>query len=645
MCGIAGIFSRKRVVSDAQLDAMVDSLTHRGPDDRGVFLDNNFGFGMRRLSIIDVSGGRQPIFNEDESLGIVLNGEIYNYRELRKGLIANGHQFRTESDTEVILHLFEEKGIEAFAMLRGMFAVAIWDVRRRRLTLARDGFGIKPLLYFHNLEGFFFSSELRSFFCIPSFEKRVNLQALSMQFSVLFTNPQDSVLDSVHQIVPGTAVTIEENGVAKVQHFFNLKIPQTSSLPREERKNLVRNTIRDSVAAHLVSDVPVGAYLSGGVDSSYLLASMRELQSGPLHTFSVGYGEGGESFDETVYARAVAKTFQSTHHEVIIGAPQYLDAFQTVARRLDHPFANASVVSNFLLAERASKYVKVALSGLGADEITGGYSRYQAIRLFEKFPILGSILDTRGLHTLIGMLPDSTRSGNFQDRLKRVMGNGKLSLGRRYASFMQKLSTETVSGLFLPELRLNARSAAVSDWFTTLFSTPSLGSTLQRAAYVDLISYLVEDLLALSDRTSSAHGLEVRVPFVDHAVINTLLSLPDEDRISRGTTKSLFKEIVAERVPADIVYRAKKGFSVPLPGWLRGPMKSFMLETLSESAVKKLGIFHYPSVRSLIQAHLSGQRNHDDQIFALMSFVLWSEAHGISEVSLTTANAPIALAA
>lgn len=651
MCGIAGFFtSSTDSYVEGVLHSMLDSIEHRGPDSRGTFvspsislpssnLSYNLAFGMNRLSIIDLSSGNQPIFNEDKNLVIVFNGEIYNYKELRSFLLKRGHVFSTNSDTEVILHLYEELGEEAFSLLRGMFAFTIWDKRKNELIIVRDHFGIKPLFYFHNQSTFAFGSEIKCLFSVPDFKKDLEKKALLSHFTLLFTSQSTTLFKGVKKIPPGhfLKLSISNDKLDTVlKKYYSLKIPPPILKNRNDRKEYIRELLKDSVKMHLVSDVPIGLMLSGGVDSSLLLALMNEELGGGISTYSVGYEEGGGYFDERRYAREVANHLGSVHSEKILSASFFKSSFLELLNTLDEPFANASVFANYFLSKHISEDVKVVLSGLGGDEVSGGYERYRGMYLSQKLMFDKMIPLMKLLSKGSSYLPDSSRGYPLSERLKRFFSHASKAPSLRYFSFLSKFHESEIEQIFSKKILEEIRdsSECPKKWCVDLFEQSiieqnGLNQVVLSSCYVDIHTYMLEDLLALSDRCSMAASLEMRVPFVDRFLIEGFFSLPDSDRMSMTETKVLLKEIASEYLPREIVYRRKQGFSVPLSVWFRDIMKPFILEHLSAQSLSDVGVFNPKYVERIMIEHLAGKRNFDEKIFSILSFNLWCKHNQI----------------
>lgn len=622
MCGIAGLWNKNEQVNRGLLDRMCDLLAHRGPDDRGIFVDHNIGLSMRRLSIIDLNTGRQPIFNEDKSICIVFNGEIYNFHDIRADLEKKGHLFTTYTDTEAIIHLYEDYGEKCVEHLRGMFAFAIWDKKKRRLFIARDRFGIKPLFFYWDNNKFLFSSEIKSILASPAFRRELDLEAVQQYFTFLYVPHDKTLFEGIKKLLPGCYLILED-GNLRFGRYYNLPDGIDRDYPGEEDiVDSFYDVATDTVKHHLISDVPLGAYLSGGVDSSLVVALMSQLINQPVNTFSIGYDGPGSLFDEREYASRVAKLFKTNHRELIVTSAQAKDSLPVILERLDEPFGDSSVIPNYLLSEYAAGYVKVALGGLGGDELCGGYERYLATLVAERYRRTVSVL-TKGLKAaILQYLPDSSEGNHFPERLKRFINYASFPTKQRYYHFIAKFNNGERRKLFKKDIfpaEVDS-SAAVFDRYWDQ-STSIHG--LRKLCKIDLDMYLVDDLLALSDRTSMAHSLEMRVPFVDHHIVEFFWSLPDDLKIKGFSKKYILKKAAARLLPKDIIYRKKKGFSVPLTVWFRSSLRNYIEDTLLSENVKQLGLFDLGYIRKIIDEHICAKRNHDEKIFALLSFIVW----------------------
>ncbi len=590
------------------LRAMSATLVHRGPDSSGEYVDGPVGLAARRLSIIDLATGDQPIGNEDGTVQVVQNGEIYNYRELRRELERAGHRFRTSGDTEVLVHLYEEHGDRFAARLRGMFAVAIWDGRRRRLLLARDRFGIKPLYYRHVAGELSFASELRA---LPRGE--IDPDALDA-FLAFNTIPAPLTIFRDARKLPGGQILVwDEKGQIRLERFAR---PAPSAEVRDgEEPELVeelRGRMRDSVRAHLVSDVPVGVLLSGGVDSSLLAALAAEESSGPLRTFSIGFEE--RSFDELGDARRVARRYDTLHRELVL-RPDAARLLPALADAFDEPFADSSALPTYLVSRLAASDVKVALSGEGGDELFGGYYTYTADLLAERVGGLAGVL-----RPLVERLPSSNARASFDYKAKRFVRAAHLPPLERHYGWKE---------IFSAELRdeLTGRESGFDpvDLLRQRYVETAGADELARLQDVDLGVYLVDDLLVKTDRASMAHSLEVRVPFLDTAVTNLALALPTRHKVRAFSKKVLLRKAAEPLLPREIVHGKKRGFSIPAAAWLRGELEPFARDVLAADRLRRQGFFEPETVARILDDHLSGREDLSRQLWGLLAFTLWHE--------------------
>ncbi len=611
MCGICGIVSPNGGALADRVAAMSATLVHRGPDSFGEFSAGDVALAARRLSIIDLETGDQPIANEDGTLHVVQNGEIYNYRELRHELERAGHRFRTHGDTEVLVHLYEEHG-DAFAqLLRGMFAVAIWDGARRRLVLARDRFGIKPLYYGAADGELSFASELRA---LPRGE--IDLDALEA-FLAFNSIPAPLTIFREIRKVPAGHILSWEDGRIRLERFARPAPVPADEVREDDEAELVeelRSRVRDSVRAHLVSDVPVGVLLSGGVDSSFLAALAADESSEPLRTFSIGFEE--RSFDELAGARLVAERYGTQHRELVL-RPDAALLLPALAEAFDEPFADSSALPTFLVSQLAANDVKVALSGEGGDELFGGYYTYAADLLADR---VGGVV--RLARPLVERLPSSSRKASFDYKAKRFVRAAHLPPLERHHGWKE---------IFSPDARAELTGRrAVFDPVSLLrarYDQTEGADELARLQDVDLGVYLVDDLLVKTDRASMAHSLEARVPYLDTVVTNLALALPTRQKVRGLSKKVLLRKAAEPLLPSEIVQGRKRGFSIPAAAWLRGELEPFARETLSQNVLRRQGFFRPEVVVRFIDDHVAGREDRSRQLWGLLAFTLWYERH------------------
>jgi asparagine synthase (glutamine-hydrolysing) len=616
MCGICGLVSLDGSAVDATpLGAMNEALRHRGPDSEGSLVDGPVALAARRLSIIDLEGGDQPLGNEDGSVQVVQNGEIYNYRELRAALERRGHRFSTQSDTEVLVHLYEDLGPSFVRELRGMFAIALWDSGGRRLVLARDRFGIKPLYYRADHGLLSFASELKA---LPRGE--VDLDALEAFLAFNSIPAPLSIWRGTSKLPAGHLLIWEGKGEPRLERFARpAPVPATEVRGGRESElaEELRARLRDSVRAHLVADVPVGVLLSGGVDSGALAALAALESSERVKTFSIGFEEG--SFDELAEARQVAERYGTDHHELVL-RPDAAELIPKLAAAFDEPFADSSALPTYLVSELASGHVKVALSGEGGDELFGGYYTYVADLLAPRAgPVAGV------LRPLVEALPSSSGKASFDYKAKRFVRAAHLPPLERHHAWKEIFSPEARAELLVPARRGGSDPL---DVYRARYAETSAAEPLARLQDVDLGIYLVDDLLVKTDRASMAHSLEARVPYLDDVVAGFALALPSGLKVRGLAKKRLLRKAMAPLLPRSVVYGRKRGFSIPAAAWLRGPLVPLAREILSPGEVRRQGYFQPETVSRLLEDHVAGREDLSRQLWGLLTFTLWLEHVG-----------------
>jgi len=622
MCGIAGFVESpdhaqpmERDGQTALIHAMCGALRHRGPDDEGVFVEPGVALGMRRLSIIDLSTGHQPIHNEDRTAWIVFNGEIYNFRELRADLERRGHRFYTASDTETIVHAYDEWGASAIRHLRGMFGLAIWDARERALLLARDRIGIKPLYYAESDGRLCFGSELKALLQ-AGVSREIDLDALDHYLSFLYTPPDGSIFRGVRKLPPGHLLTWQD-GRIHIAPYWSQSGEETFKGTEDEAVDQLRDVLADAVRSHLISDVPLGAFLSGGVDSSLVVGLMAEASSARVKTFSIGFDE--PAFDELEHARRVARYFGTDHHELVV-RPDAVTILDRLITHFDEPFADTSAIPTWYVSEMARRHVTVVLSGDGGDELFGGYDRYlphPRVVTFDRY----SPRALRGVAALASAgLPHGMRGKNFLRHVGRDERGRYLDAIRFFgADEKSALLTSDIVGQLAsadPEARLAAR-------FDSYRELPWPSQMMR----FDGETYLPEDILTKVDRMSMAHSIESRVPLLDNHVIDFAASLPAHFKIRDGRRKHVLKRVAAGVLPADILNRPKQGFGVPMSVWFRGGLRELFTDTLLSPRAIQRGYFQPAFIRRLIDEHVSGKRNHDFRLWQLVVFERWLDLY------------------
>jgi asparagine synthase (glutamine-hydrolysing) len=618
MCGICGLVSLDGATAPdpAVLAAMNETLLHRGPDSDGSMIDGPCGLAMRRLSIIDLAGGDQPIANEDGRIKVVQNGEIYNYRELMEELLGRGHTFSTHSDTEVLVHLYEERGPSFVEALRGMFAIAIWDGREQRLLLARDRFGIKPLYYRVAGGAVSFASELKALLRQPGFSRDIDPEALE-SFLAFNSIPSPLTIFKEARKLPAGHVLVAERGDVTISRFARPQ-PASADQVRTEGDDVLaeelRDRLRDSVRAHLVSDVPVGVLLSGGIDSAALTALAAGESGYRVSTFSIGFEES--SFDELRQARLVAERYGTDHHELVL-RPDAVDLLPRLVEAFDEPFGDSSALPTYLVSRLAADTVKVVLSGEGGDELFGGYYTYVADRLA---PRIGKAAPF--LRPLVDLLPSSSEKVSFDYKAKRFMRGAHLPPVERHHAWKEIFSPKAQDDLLAGD-----RISDPVDAYRARYAETEGAPELARLQDLDLGIYLVDDLLVKTDRASMAHSLEARVPFLDTEVADLALALETRQKVRGLSKKRLLRRAVEPLVPREILRGRKQGFSIPVAAWLRGDLKPFARDVLSPETIERQGCLRPEAVTRVLDDHVSGKEDLSRQIWGLLSFTLWFDRY------------------
>jgi asparagine synthase (glutamine-hydrolysing) len=624
MCGIAGVmkFGESGRADAAAVRQMCAAMTHRGPDDEGVYTDGRAGIGMRRLSIIDVAGGHQPISNETGTIWIVFNGEIYNHAELRQQLEQRGHRYRTNSDTETIVHLYEDYGRDCVHHLRGMFAFAIWDRERETLFLARDRLGIKPLYYRLTPESLLFGSEIKVILANGGVHSEFNSLGLPEYLAFGYLSGPETFYQGIRKLMPGEYMEVSRNGQSEITQYWDLDVSSAGPLQDESYYvQTYREMLEQAVNSHLMSDVPLGVFLSGGVDSSAVAALMTKIRKSPIETFSVGYTE--QSYSELPHARIVAQHLKSLHHEVMVSESEFFDALPELIWHEDEPVVWPSSVSLYFVARLARERVTVVLTGEGSDETLGGYSRYA-------FTLKNQAFDQVYRRVTPGFLRKSVReliakSPVLDATFRRKLGH--TFLGRDAASwssfyfdnFFSAFSEAEQAGLLSEEMKFPRGSAyehVLSYWES------SKGEMLQRLLYTDIKTYLVE-LLMKQDNMSMAASIESRVPFLDHVLVEFATRIPREVQLKGLTGKNVLKKAMEDLLPHSILYRPKLGFPTPWSGWLAGPRLDSIEKLLLEPRSIRRGYFKPEAISRLFAEHRTNYRDNYDRIWRLLNLELW----------------------
>jgi len=615
MCGIAGFVGS---FEPTLLHEMADRLAHRGPDAEGFYREDGVGLASRRLAVIDLQGGHQPMTNEDHSLWLVFNGEIYNFRELRAELLKQGHRFTTRSDTEVLLHLYEDEGEDCLHRLRGMFAFALWDRKQKKLFLARDRVGIKPLYYLVHGDTLLFASELKALLSWEGWERTIDYEALLQYLTFLYIPAPLTIFKAVRKLEAGHRLIFQE-GRVRIEPYWDLRFPDGKLRDEREIVERCRGLLLETVRLHLESDVPVGVFLSGGMDSSSLVALTAQVSREPVRTFTLGFEEA--SFTEFPYARRVADHCHTQHREDVV-KPEVMTLLPKLIWHLDEPLADASLVLTYLVSTMARSEVKVALSGIGGDELFGGYPRYLGVKLLPFYTRLPLPI-RRGIARLVEALPEAMTSTNVPGRIKRFLRAGVLPPDRRYLAWVSFVSDDLGAALLSEPLGARLSSFDPTHRHLRYLTRPKGLDPLDRILYLDLKTYLADDLLMLADKMSMASSLELRVPFTDHRLLEFVATIPVELRMKGFRLKSLLKRVMAPFLPPEILGRPKRGFTPPLALWLQGVLKPMVEELLSDRAILRRGYFRPEGIRWLLAQHTSGRQNLFDQLFAVLVLELW----------------------
>jgi asparagine synthase (glutamine-hydrolysing) len=623
MCGICGIFyqDRTRRVERSTLASMNHQITHRGPDDEGLFVDGNVGIAMRRLSIIDVKSGHQPLSNETGDVWIVYNGEVYNHQDSRKEMEARGHIYRTHSDTESIVHLYEEYGRDCVQYLRGMFAFVIWDQRRRVLFGARDRLGIKPFYYRRENGAFLFGSEIKTILSHPGVKAEFNRGTLSEYLAFGYPSGADTMFSGIRKLMPGHWFELNEAGEWKTGQYWDLEVtPDDGSLPEKHYIDMYRSGLEQAVSSHLMSDVPLGVFLSGGVDSSAVAALTKRVRQEPVETFSVGYEE--EAFSELGYAKDVAKHIGTDHHEVRVSKKEFFDALPSLTWHEDEPIVWPSSVALYFVARLARERVTVVLTGEGSDETLGGYGRYsRTLWNMRNHGVYRALAPSFVRRKVRGAVYSQLLGATLQRRLEHTFlgRDGESWESIYFDNFYSAFSHDEQGGLLTPEAR-----ATAGDPYTSAMSAweHSSGDLLHKMLYTDIKTYLVE-LLMKQDQMSMAASLESRVPFLDHVLVEQAMKIPVQYLLKGLSGKMILKRSLEDLLPHDILYRKKMGFPTPWSRWLQGDQLNEVEQLLTSERSLARGLFHPEALRTIFAEHRKKQRDHTDRIWRLMNLELW----------------------
>jgi len=624
MCGIAGVYVRDRSerVDVSQVRAMTDVIVRRGPDDEGHYVDGELGMGMRRLSIIDVAGGHQPIPNEDETLWIVYNGEIFNHEPLQQALKQRGHRFRTRSDTETVLHLYEEEGPDCLRHFRGMFALAIWDTRNRSLFIARDRLGIKPLHYAYDGTRLVFGSEIKAVLEHPSVSRSLNWTGLDAFFTYGYIPAPWTAYRDVRKLAAGHYLIADERGIREEQYWDLPMGPKHRGSAADLTAEFI-DRFRESVTMRMLSEVPLGAYLSGGVDSSLLVAFMAKASTQPINTFTIGYGgETGNFLDERSFAREVSTQYGTNHREFEV-MPQVEEAIDVAVDSFDEPFADDSLIPTHHICALARRHVTVALTGLGGDEAFAGYERYLGFQLSQHASQQPWRLLLRAAAPLVNALSEESGGHYRVNHLKRFVGAIDLPPAARWQRYHAYFPADVRRTLYQPSIAAQIDFESVDRAGRRYYEQCESSDPLDRALYQDIKMYLPDDILALTDRVGMWHSLELRVPFIDHTLLEFCARIPTSLKLRRGEKKYLLKEAARPFIPESVLTHRKQGFASPMAIWLRGGLKSLIDSSLSSDALNQGGVLNAHKAAELVSAHHERRSLNDKHLFALLMFQRW----------------------
>lgn len=631
MCGIVGILnlSHQQNVDQEILHKMNHSQTHRGPDEFGIHLEPNVGLGHRRLSIIDLSSGKQPLYNEDNTVVVVYNGEIYNFQETAKELIKLGHTFKTRCDTEVIVHAWEEWGKNCVSKFRGMFAFAVWDKNKQVLFLGRDRLGIKPLYYTILPNGqFVFASEMKALLHQPSLAKTIDPISVENYFAYGYVPDPESIFKSVKKLAPGHILTISPNQeIPHVEQYWDVEFAEDHSLNEKELSEELISRLREAVDIRLISEVPLGAFLSGGVDSSAVVALMAEINPDPVNTCSISFGES--EFDESEYAQMVAEKYETNHHSLKVKSDSF-DLVDTLAEIYDEPFADSSAIPTYKVCELARQKVTVALSGDGGDENLAGYRRYKWHVMEER---MRSLIPSALRTPVFGLLGSAYPKLDWAPKIFRAKTTFQ-SLARNsllgYFHNVSVVGDSVREKIFSQDFKSSLQGYAAVDLLHNYANKSGIDHPLSLVQYLDLKTYLAGDILTKVDRASMAHSLEVRVPILDHHLVEWMATIPPGYKLQNGQGKYIFKKALESRIPNDILYRRKMGFAVPLSDWFRGPLKSRVQEALCGESMLDSGIFNADGVRKIVDDHISSRFDHSAIVWSLLMYEAFQRRMSVS---------------
>lgn len=620
MCGICGSYG---LVDKDLLKRMCRAIAHRGPDDEGHYYGTEVMLGMRRLKVIDLDTGNQPIFNEDRSVVVVFNGEIYNYEEIRKSLENKGHKFYTRSDTETIVHLYEEFGIDCAENLRGMFAFALWDSTRKRLILARDRIGIKPLYYYIKEGVLLFASELKALLECPGIKREINFKALHDYLTYMCVPAPDTIFQDVYKLEPGHMI-IYENGKIEIKKYWDIHSHRKKSTGLLDDEKAIAEKmyelIRESVDLHLISDVPIGVFLSGGLDSSTIVAVASELSNKPVKTFSIGFPD--DYYNELDNARLVAQRFHTEHHEYTVN-PTSIQDIEEILYFYDEPFADSSAIPTYYVSKYARQKVTVALSGDGGDEAFGGYGNYKADKIGLLYKKIPAFIRNSVIPFILESIPDAADNLSSKAKIKKILRLSRMSSEQCHVFWLSCFSEDAKRELYSDSRLTELLDYDSWDKYIRFFQDCDSPDFINSCISVDIQTVLPNDYLTKVDRMSMANSLEVRVPFLDHKLLEFTVRMSSKYKLRGLTTKYLLRKIMKDKLPKEIITGRKKGFTLPLASWFREDFSALVNEFLSKDIIQKRGYFNFTFIKNLADVHLAGKGDNSKLLWALICFEIW----------------------
>jgi asparagine synthase (glutamine-hydrolysing) len=614
MCGIAGIIGLPSARIDRNhIEAMTRTMAHRGPDGEGYFLRDHVALGHRRLSIIDIGGGEQPMFNEDNSVVVVYNGEIFNFLDVKADLEAKGHRFRNHCDTEIIVHAYEEYGEQCPTHFRGMFTFAIYDIPNDRVLLGRDRMGIKPLYYHFDGQRLLFASEIKPILRMLDQRPGVDTALIDFYMSLGYVPGERTLFKDIHRLLPGHTLTLEQ-GRLRTRQYWDIAGIAPLTITEKEAEEKLEHLLLESVRLRLMSEVPLGAFLSGGVDSSAIVACMSKMMNEPVKTFSVGYSDDPAS-SELEYARIVANQFKTDHHEFILESGDFFDSLDLLLEHMEEPIVESAAVALYQLSKLAREHVTVILSGEGGDEILAGYPLYKVMPKVDRLHTVGQFIPS-ALHSWLG------RNAMSSEKAAKYWDWIGTPLSKRYWGISNDVTPSVKANMYKSDFAAQVGNAT-GDYFEALFNKMEDGSDLRRMSYVDIKSWLPDDLLVKADKMTMACSLELRVPMLDHHLLEFSTALPDHLRRNGNEGKYLLKKVMGRYLPKEIIYRPKKGFPVPIAVWFRGPLFSKVQEILMDSRSINRGYFQPEYIPHVLERHRNGAEDLSRRIFSLLALELW----------------------